>query len=112
MGESTWFSKLPGGCVRAFVSSATRKSAEIATRASVMSDCGSTAGPAARLGDELAAHCRHEPESPRNLGALYLDERKSALNAWADYVLRLVGELSNANVVDLRTRGRSGKAVS
>jgi len=33
--------------------------------------------------------------------AIYLDERRSALNAWADYVLRLVGEVETDNVVEL-----------
>lgn len=31
--------------------------------------------------------------------ALYLDERRAALEAWADYVLRLVGEVEADNVV-------------
>jgi integrase len=33
--------------------------------------------------------------------ALYLDERRTALDAWADYVLRLVGEVAADNVVEL-----------
>jgi integrase len=33
--------------------------------------------------------------------ALYLDERRAALDAWAGYVLRLVGEFEADNVVEL-----------
>ena len=33
--------------------------------------------------------------------AAYLDERKAALNAWADYVGRLTGEADTGNVVEL-----------
>jgi integrase len=33
--------------------------------------------------------------------AQHLDERRSALNAWADYVLRLVGEVEADNVVEI-----------
>jgi hypothetical protein len=33
--------------------------------------------------------------------ALYLDERRAALEAWAGYVLRLVGEVDADNVVEL-----------
>jgi integrase len=37
--------------------------------------------------------------------ALYLDERRAALNAWADYVLQVVGEVSANNVVELARHG-------
>ena len=37
--------------------------------------------------------------------ALYLDERKTALDAWAGYVLRLVGEGENNNVVQFARAG-------
>jgi len=33
--------------------------------------------------------------------ALYLDERRAALEAWAGYVLRIVGKVDADNVVDL-----------
>ncbi len=33
--------------------------------------------------------------------ALYLDDRRGALNAWAVYVLRVVGEVETDNVVEL-----------
>lgn len=33
--------------------------------------------------------------------AMYLDERRNALGAWAAYVLRLVGEVTGTNVVEL-----------
>jgi hypothetical protein len=33
--------------------------------------------------------------------ALYLDERKSALDAWAGYALRIVGETDERNVTAL-----------
>ncbi|WP_172965329.1 tyrosine-type recombinase/integrase [Candidatus Thiodictyon syntrophicum] len=36
--------------------------------------------------------------------ALYLDERKTALDAWAGYVLRLVGEAELSNVVEFARR--------
>lgn len=39
--------------------------------------------------------------------ALYLEERKAALGAWADYVLRLVGETESGNVLELA--GRTGR---
>ena len=34
--------------------------------------------------------------------AIYLDERKAALDAWAGYILRIVGEVETDNVVELR----------
>jgi integrase len=34
--------------------------------------------------------------------AIYLDERRAALDAWADYVLQVVGEVPTANVVPIR----------
>ncbi len=34
--------------------------------------------------------------------ALYLDERQAALDAWAGYILRIVGEVETDNVVELR----------
>jgi integrase len=36
--------------------------------------------------------------------ALHLDERRAALDAWADYLLRTVGETESDNVVDLAQR--------
>lgn len=38
--------------------------------------------------------------------ALYLDERKAALEAWAAYILRLVGETEVGNVVELTPKTR------
>ncbi|WP_295387886.1 site-specific integrase [uncultured Thiodictyon sp.] len=37
--------------------------------------------------------------------ALYLDERKTALDAWAGYVLRLVGDAETTNVVEFAKAG-------
>jgi integrase len=37
--------------------------------------------------------------------ALHLDERRSALDAWADFLLRLVGKTEANNVVELHTNG-------
>lgn len=40
--------------------------------------------------------------------ALYLDERKAAMEAWAAYILRLVGEAEAGNVVELAPKTRRG----
>ncbi|MBK1653366.1 tyrosine-type recombinase/integrase [Allochromatium vinosum] len=37
--------------------------------------------------------------------ALYLDERRAALDAWAGYVLRIVGAVEMNNVVEMRAHG-------
>lgn len=40
--------------------------------------------------------------------ALYLDERRQALDAWAGFVLRTVGEVETANVVELPRHRQTG----
>ena len=40
--------------------------------------------------------------------ALYLDERRQALGAWAGYVLRIVGAVEAENVVELPRQGQAG----
>ncbi|AFL73580.1 tyrosine-type recombinase/integrase [Thiocystis violascens] len=37
--------------------------------------------------------------------ALYLEERRNALDAWAGYVLRVVGAVETGNVVEMRAHG-------